>query len=133
MNDINITSEQYGDIKISDEVIATIASVATKEINGISGLSLSIAGEIASKFTKKNLSKAIKISTQDGNVTIDISVVIDYGTRIPDVSWEVQENVKKAVETMSGLNVEKVNIIVAGVDFESAQDNGTTSKNDKDN
>lgn len=133
MNDINITSEQYGDIKISDEVIATIASVATKEINGISGLSLSIAGEIASKFTKKNLSKAIKISTQDGNVTIDISVVIEYGTRIPDVSWEVQENVKKAVETMSGLNVEKVNIIVAGVDFESAQDNGTTSKNDKDN
>ncbi|MBR3933873.1 MAG: Asp23/Gls24 family envelope stress response protein [Clostridia bacterium] len=133
MNDINITSEQYGDIKISDEVIATIASVATKEINGISGLSLSIAGEIASKFTKKNLSKAIKISTQDGNVTIDISVVIEYGTRIPDVSWEVQENVKKAVETMSGLNVEKVNIIVAGVDFESAQDNGTSSKNDKDN
>lgn len=119
MSDINLNTEQYGDIKISDEVIATIASVATKEIDGISGLSLSIAGEIASKFVKKNHSKAIKVSSNDGNLTIDISVIVKYGIRIPDISWEVQENVKKSVESMSGLSVEKVNIIIAGVDFES--------------
>ena len=125
MKDSNFNNENYGDIKISDEVIATIASVATKEISGISGLSLSIAGEIASKFTKKNLSKAVKISTEGNNVTIDISVVIEYGVVISDVSWEVQQNVKKAVETMSGLTVDKVNIIVAGVNFESAQNNNS--------
>ena len=122
MNDINLNNEQYGDIKISDEVIATIVSVATKEVSGISGLSLSLASEITSKLTKKNLTKAIKISTDNGAITIDISVVIEYGVRIPDVSWEVQQNVKKAVETMSGLTVDKVNIIVAGVNFESALD-----------
>lgn len=125
MKDTNFNNENYGDIKISDEVIATIASVATKEINGISGLSLSIAGEIASKFTKKNLSKAIKISADENTVTIDISVVIEYGVIISEVAWEVQQNVKKAVETMSGLTVDKVNIIVAGVNFETAQDNNS--------
>jgi len=121
MKDININNEKNGDIKISDEVIATIASVATKEITGISGLSLSIAGEIASKFTKKNLSKAIKVYNSGDVITLDISVVVEYGTRIPDVCWEVQQNVKKAVETMSELTVDKVNIIVAGVNFESSQ------------
>ena len=130
MNDISVNTEQYGDIKISDEVIATIASVATKEIEGISGLSLSIAGEIASKFVKKNLSKAIKVSSDDGNLTIDISVIVKYGIRIPDISWEVQENVKKSVESMSGLNVEKVNIIIAGVDFESTDDSDNDCEND---
>ncbi len=119
MNDISLTNEQFGDIRISDEVIATIASVATKEVEGISGLSLSIAGEIASKFVKKNLSKAVKVSTNDGKLIIDISIVVKYGIRIPDISWEVQENVKKSVESMSGLDVEKVNVIVAGVDFDS--------------
>lgn len=132
MNDISVNTEQYGDIKISDEVIATIASVATKEIEGISGLSLSIAGEIASKFVKKNLSKAIKVSSDDGNLTIDISLIVKYGIRIPDISWEVQENVKKSVESMSGLKVDKVNIIIAGVDFESTDDTSDdTENNDK--
>ena len=122
MSDINVTNEQYGEIIISDEVIATIASVATKEVSGISGLSLSIASEIASKFTKKNLSSAIKVSANDKNITVDIRVVIEYGIRIPDVSWEIQQNVKKAIESMSGLNVEKVNIIVDGINFEPSAD-----------
>ena len=126
MKDINVNNEQYGDIRISDEVIATIASVATKEVNGISGLSLSIAGEIASKFTKKNSTKAIKITNNEKSVTIDISVVIEYGVRIPDVSWEVQQNVKKAVESMSDLIVEKVNVIVSDVYFETNQDTKDT-------
>lgn len=119
MSDISVNNEQYGDIRISDEVIATIASIATKEIEGISGLSLSIAGEIASKFVKKNLTKSVKVLSNEGKLTIDISVVVKYGIRIPDISWEVQENVKKSVESMSGLEVDKVNIIVSGVDFEN--------------
>lgn len=132
MENINITNEIYGDIKISDEVIATIASVATKEISGISGLSLSIAGEIASKFTKKNLSKAIKITSTDNKLTIDISVIVQYGIRIPDVAWEVQQNVKKSVESMSDLIVDKVNIIVSGVDFGSTT-NSDVSADREDN
>lgn len=127
MENFNLNNEQNGNIKISDEVIATIASVATKEIDGISGLSLSFTDEIASKFVKKNATKSIKITQDDGNITIDISVVVNYGVRIPDVSWEVQENVKKSVELMSGLNVNKVNVIVAGVNFESSSEENEKS------
>ncbi len=130
MSDISVNNEQYGDIRISDEVIATIASVATKEIEGISGLSLSIAGEIASKLVKKNLGKAVKVVSNDGKLTIDISVVVKYGIRIPDISWEVQENVKKSVESMSGLEVEKINIIVSGVDFDADEQNNTETNED---
>ncbi|MBQ6894216.1 MAG: Asp23/Gls24 family envelope stress response protein [Clostridia bacterium] len=127
MENFNLNNEQNGNIRISDEVIATIASVATKEIDGISGLSLSFTDEITSKFVKKNATKSIKITQDDGNITIDISVVVNYGVRIPDVSWEVQENVKKSVELMSGLNVSKVNVIVAGVNFESSSEENEKS------
>lgn len=123
MDSISVNNEMNGDIRISDEVIATIASVAAKEVEGIAGLSLSIAGEIASKFVKKNSGRAIKVIANDEKeIYIDISVTVKYGIRIPDVSWEVQENVKKSVESMTGLSVSKVNVIVAGVDFE--EDNG---------
>lgn len=130
MDNFNINNEQNGNIKISDEVIATIASVATKEVNGIAGLNLSFTDEIASKFVKKNASKSIKITQNDESISIDISVVVNYGVRIPDVSWEVQENVKKAVELMSGLNVDKINIIVAGVSFESDKGNADNNQSE---
>jgi len=123
MDNISVNNEMNGEIKISDEVIATIASIATKEIEGVSGLSLSLTDEIASKFVKKNAGKAIKINSNEGNITIEINVIVKYGVRIPDVSWEVQENVKKSVETMTGLTVEKVNIVVAGVNFDSEDEN----------
>jgi len=113
------SNENIGSIKISDEVISTIASVAVMEVNGVCGLAGgTIAGEIAQKFSKKNLNKGIKISTTDTETAIDISLSVKYGTRIPEIAWEVQENVKKSVESMSGLIVSKVNIHIAGVEFE---------------
>ncbi len=131
MESFNINNEHNGNIKISDEVVATIASVATKEVSGISGLNLSFTDEIVSKFGKKNAPKSIKITQNDENITIDISVVVNYGVRIPDVSWEVQENVKKSVELMSGLNVDKVNVIVAGVSFESDKENTDNNQSEQ--
>lgn len=131
MENFNINNEHNGNIKISDEVVATIASVATKEVNGIAGLNLSFTDEIVSKFGKKNAPKSIKITQNDENITIDISVVVNYGIRIPDVSWEVQENVKKSVELMSGLNVDKVNVIVAGVSFESDKENTDNNQSEQ--
>lgn len=130
MDNISVNNELNGDIRISDEVLATIASVATKEVEGISGLNLSITDEIASRFVKKNANKAVKITTDGTEVTIDINIVVKYGIRIPDVCWEVQENVKKSVESMSGLNVAKVNIIVAGVSFDSVDDKADATQDD---
>jgi len=119
MENINEKIEAGGSINISDEVIATITSVAVSETKGVFGLATSIAGEIASRFGKKSTGKGIKVDSGENNVTIDISLIMDYGVRIPEVAWEVQENVKKAVESMSGMEVIKVNIHVAGVNFDS--------------
>jgi len=114
--------ENSGSIKISDEVIATIASVAATEVSGVCGLMGSLAGEIAEKFGKKTAGKGIKVTTTEADVTIDINLIVKYGIRIPEIAWEVQENVKKAVESMSGLSVNKINIHVVDVEFESEEE-----------
>ena len=132
MDNICVNNDQNGNIKISDEVIATIVTVATKEVSGISGLSLSLTDEITSRFVKKNSTKAIKINNSDNVVSIDISIVVNYGIRIPDVAWEVQENVKKSVESMSGLIVDKINVIVSSINFETTDDCDNLTINDDD-
>ena len=131
MENLNEINENNGSIKISDEVIATITSVAVAEIEGVSGLMGSIAGEIALKFGKKNINKGIKVSSDDKEAVIDINIVVKYGIKIPEIAWEVQENVKKAVESMSGLVVTKVNVHVVGVEFEANKntDSGDESEN----
>ncbi len=119
---MDMINENGGSIKISDEVIATITSVAVSEIDGVCGHMGSIAGEIASKFSKKNTNKGIKVSINENEAVIDINIIVKYGIRIPEIAWEVQENVKKSVESMSGLVVTKVNIHVVGVEFNENDD-----------
>ena len=119
MENINEFNENNGSIKISDEVIATITSVAASEVDGVSGLMGSIAGEIALKFGKKNINKGIKVTSDDKEAVIDINLIVKYGVKIPEIAWEVQESVKKAVESMCGLTITKVNIHVVGVEFEA--------------
>ncbi len=103
-----------GNVKISDEVIITIAAVAVSEVKGVSCIGGTLS-EIAQKFGKKNFVKGIKVTNGD-ELTIDVNVVVDYGVRIPEVAWSVQDNVKKSVELMSGLTVGKVNVHVVGVE-----------------
>jgi len=126
MENINEYKENNGSIKISDEVIATITTIAVSEIEGVCGLYGSFAGEIVSKLGKKNFNKGVRITTTDTDTVIDISLTVKYGIRIPEVAWEVQENVKKSVESMSGLNVDKVNIHIASVEFEKSSESSQT-------
>ena len=111
-------SEDYGKVTFADEVIAIIAGLAATEIPGVSAMSGGIAGGIVEKLGKKNLSKGVKVEVGEKEAAIDLFIIVDYGVRIPELSWNVQENVKKAVETMTGLNVIEVNIHIQGVNFE---------------
>ncbi|KGK89049.1 MULTISPECIES: Asp23/Gls24 family envelope stress response protein [unclassified Clostridium] len=105
-----------GIVKISDEVVGVIAGLATTEIEGIVGMSASVVGGITQILTgKKNLSKGVKVTVGEDSSTIDLHVVVEYGIRIPDVALKVQENVKRTVEAMTGLNVDAVNIHVQNV------------------
>ncbi len=104
-------------VKISDEVISTIASIAIKDVNGVMGLNTSYVSGIAQKLVKKTpVPRGIKVSIGEDFVVIDISVNVQYGVNIPTVAWDVQDNVKKSVEAMTGLTVEKVNVHIVGVE-----------------
>lgn len=104
-------------IKISSDVIAVIAGVAVSEVPGVFGMAGGFAGGITEVLKgKKNLAKGIKVDKNENKVKIDVNIIVEYGTRIPDVAFEIQNRVKKAVENMTGLGVEEVNVHVQGVD-----------------
>lgn len=120
--EIEITAEdsqtEDSGIKIADDVVAIIAGKAASEVEGVYGMSGGFAGGITEVFGKKNFSKGIKIDLQEQNVKIDVNIIVEYGARIPDVAFEIQNRVKKAIENMTGLNVIEVNVHVQGVNTE---------------
>ncbi len=110
--------EKSDTVKISPDVVATIAGVATTEIAGVAGMCSSFAGGIAEKLgAKKNPAKGIKVEIKENNVLIDLFIIVEFGIRIPELAWEIQESVKNSVETMTGLSVEKVNVHIDGISF----------------
>ncbi len=119
MDEVNqFETDEMGTTKISDEVVAIVAGIAATEVAGVAGMSGGIAGGIAEMLGRKNLSKGVKVEVGEKEAAIDLYIIVEYGCRIPDVSWEIQEKVKKSVETMTGLNVIEVNIHVQGVNFD---------------
>ena len=110
LNDVN------EGIQISNDVIAVISGVAVSEVQGVSSMAGSFAGGITEVLSgKKNLAKGIKVDKEDDKVKIDVNIIVEYGTRIPDVAFEIQNRVKTSVENMTGLKVEEVNVHVQGV------------------
>ncbi|HPD01230.1 MAG TPA: Asp23/Gls24 family envelope stress response protein [Acetivibrio sp.] len=109
---------EMGTVKISEEVVAIIAGIAAMDVPGVAGMSGGIAGGIAEMLGRKNLSKGVKVEVGDKEAAIDLYIIVEYGCRIPDVSWDIQERVKKAVETMTGLNAIEVNIHIQGVNID---------------
>jgi len=103
-----------GKINISEEVIAVVAGVATSEVKGIVGLCNPIGG-ISEFFGKKNYSKGVKVVLEENDVKISLSVTVEFGCNIPNVASEVQEKVKREVETMTSLNVTAVDVYINAI------------------
>lgn len=116
----NKTLENTSSVKISDDVVQIIAGIAAGEIDGVHGMSNSLAGGIAELLGgKKSVSRGVKVTITDNNIAvIDLHVIVRYGARIPDVAWNIQERVKDEVESLTGLSVEKVNIHIDGIHIE---------------
>lgn len=115
-----IKTENEG-IKISDDVVAVIAGVAVSEVQGVASMAGGFAGGISEVFSgKKNMAKGIKVDVTETTAKIDVNIIVEYGSRIPDVAFEIQNRVKKAVENMTGLKVEEVNVHVQGVNTDTA-------------
>ena len=113
----NIKSNQLGEVKIADEVVAIIAGLATTEVDCVSSMAGNITNEIVSRLGMKNLSKGIMVEVLDDEVKVDVAINIDYGYSIPEVSSKVQEKIKTTIENMTGLTVAVVNVRIASVDM----------------
>ena len=113
--------ETVGNLKISQEVVATIAHFATKEIDGVASMAYCPAAVNLKKFlTKSQTAKSINIEMNDDVAVIDVYVNLKYGAKIPIVSENIQKSVKNAVQNMTGIVVAKVNIFVVGITFDEA-------------
>lgn len=113
--EVEVENTENG-IEISNDVIAVIAGVAVSEVQGVASMSGGFAGGISEVLSgKKNLAKGIKVEKAENTTKIDVNIIVEYGSRIPDVAFEIQNRVKKAVEGMTGFKVEEVNVHVQGV------------------
>jgi len=123
--------EETSSVKIAPDVVATIAGVSASEIKGVAGMCSTFAGGIAEILgARKNATKGIKVEIKDKTTIIDMYIIVEYGVRIPELAWEIQENVKNNVETMTGLTVDKVNIHIDGISFKKAQEQESTEQTD---
>lgn len=116
-NEMVKKDNSLGSIRIADEVVSIIAGLAATEVEGIAGMSGGIAGGIAEMLGRKNFAKGVKVEVGEKEAAVDLYIIVKYGVRIPDVALAAQENVKQAIENMTGLSVVEVNIHVQGVGF----------------
>ncbi|MBR5345399.1 MAG: Asp23/Gls24 family envelope stress response protein [Clostridia bacterium] len=110
------TNESVSTITYANEVIATIAGMAVADVEGIAGMVPNPGAKIGGK--NKNVTKGIKVEVGPEEVSCEIYVLIEYGRPIQKVAVEVQENVRRSLETMTGLHVVRVDVHVQGVSFE---------------
>ncbi len=107
-----------GKVTFASEVIAIIASLAAGEVKGIASMSGSTFEGITEKLGRKSYTKGVKVEVGNEEAAVDLFVIVRYGFRIHDVCVEIQNAVKNAIETMTGLRVVEVNVNVTGIQLE---------------
>ena len=107
--------DKIGEVQIADDVVAMIAGLAALEVDGVDSMAGNAKNEFLSKVGVKGLNKGAKVEVIDRVVSVEMCVNLKYGYNIPSVSAKIQEKVKSAIETMTGLTVADVNIRITGV------------------
>lgn len=109
-----------GKVTISEAVIGNIAIIAAEEINGVSKITKKVTATITDIFSKTKQAQGVKVESNEGDVVIEISVELIYGTMIEEVARKIQKNIKQNVESMTGLNVKEVNVVITGLTVDKA-------------
>ena len=122
-SDVKLDENPDGTVSFATDVVATIAGLAATEVEGVSSMSSPSSGlaDMFSRRSTRNFTKGVRVDLDGNMVTVDVTIVVEYGSPVPDVARSIQENVKKAIETMSGLTVHSVDVHVSGVSFEREQ------------
>jgi uncharacterized alkaline shock family protein YloU len=113
--------EQLGQIRVSDDVVATIAGLAALETPGITAMSGGISEGLAKRLSGRNAQKGVSVEVGQLEAAIDLRVIVQYGVPIQEVCRRLQQNVREAVENMTGLRVVEVNVKVEGVSFKDEE------------
>lgn len=112
---------EIGVIQIAPEVIEIIAGIATVDTDGVAGMSGGIGGGIAQLLGRKNLSKGVKVEVGQKEAAVDVFIIVEYGYLIPELAKTVQENVKNAISSMTGIEVIEVNVHIHDVLFKEKE------------
>ncbi len=119
---VRLDANGKGTVTFATDVVATIAGLAATEVEGVANMGGTAASSFAEIFKRgqntRSLTRGVRVELTDNSVAVHLTIVVDYGMPVPQVAKGIQENVKKAIETMSGLNVTEVNVCVQGVSFE---------------
>lgn len=114
-----VTAGDQGTIKISEDVVASIAALAATETEGVGGLAAGLTAEIASLLGKKSQNKGVRVQLgEQDTVGVELSILVEFGKSVGEVALAVQKAVKAAVESMTGLKTAVVNVVVSGVTFD---------------
>lgn len=108
-------SKEGDSIRISSEVIAVIAGIVSSDIPGIAGMGGGLVGGIAEKLGRRDLTKGVKVQVEEDTVTIDLNIIVEYGTSIVDSTDKLKKEIRENVEKTTGLKVKAININVIGI------------------
>ncbi len=120
-----VKNHDFGEIIVAEEVIVTIAGLAATKIEGVAGMSGGFVDGIVEILGKRNLAKGVKVEILKEAVIVDLYLIVEYGVKIPDIAWKIQDNVKNTIESMLSMRVEDVNIHIQGVNFPDTQTEDT--------
>lgn len=122
------SNDGLGSVRIADEVVSVIAGLAAMDVEGVAGMSGGLIGGIAELLGRKNFSKGVKVEVGEKEAAVDLSVVMSYGVNLRNVATDVQKNVRRAIESMTGLKVVEINVQVQGVVLPEPEDEQQQSR-----
>lgn len=108
-----------GKVEIAPEVIEVIAGIASTEVEGVAAMRGSFATGVVEKLGKKNHGKGVKVELTNEGILVDVYVLMYFGVSIPTVAQKIQDNIRQALLTMTGLELKEINVHVVGVTFEA--------------
>jgi uncharacterized alkaline shock family protein YloU len=119
--DMKQQQTKLGKVEISPEVIEVIASLAAAEIEGVATMRGSFATDVAERLGRKSHGKGVKVDLGVDSISVDVSVVMNYGVSIPTVAEKIQENIQQTLKTMTAIDLKSVNVHVVGIQLEQQQ------------
>ncbi|MET3289652.1 Asp23/Gls24 family envelope stress response protein [Brevibacillus fluminis] len=112
---------ELGKIQIAPEVLEVIAGMAAAEVEGVAQMSGGLVGDIAERLGRKNIARGVRVEVGTREAAVDVSIIVKYGHRIPEVARLIQDSVRNAIETMTGLSVVEVNVHIVDVELKSEE------------